>query len=129
MTWPNPAESLVLRADDLCSKWGFNDGDEPEWLWDYCQEHGLDWSALDWRIVLRRLVGAYLLPALSKHHKLEVYELDTHHNPIRAARIDGHDIDDCAGRRAAPPLTPAEVRVPADVVISEVHAALPTTDS
>jgi hypothetical protein len=117
---------LVLDSQSLCSKWGFGDGDDPDWLWDYCQEFGLDLFTVDWHVVLRRLVRAHLLPALAEHHEVEVYDIDTNHNPIRAGRIDGREVDDGAGAASAPPLTPDSVSVPGRVVVAEVFAGLDT---
>lgn len=118
------AQNLWLDSASLFSKWGFNDGDEPEWLWDYCQEQGLDWGAVDWRAILRQLVRAYLLPALAECHRVEVEDIETHHNPIRASTIDGQKIDENAGQDTAPQLTPDGVSVPTEVVVAEVRAAL-----
>ena len=41
----------------------------------------------DWRRVLCRLVRAHLLPAA--HHRIEVEEISSSHNPIRATWVDG----------------------------------------
>jgi hypothetical protein len=105
---------LTLFSDGLCSKWGFNDGDMPDDVWDWCDEHGIDGGSVDWHAVLRKLVREHLLPALAEHHDVEVYHIETHHNPIRASRIDGQEID--AYKGPAPDLTPEWVTVPAEVV-------------
>lgn len=101
---------LYLDATDLCSKWGFNDGDEPGWVMDFCEANGRPFASVDWHPILRDLVRRYLLPALSERHKVEVYDIDTIHNPIRASLIDGQEIDDFNG--PAPDLTPEGVTVP-----------------
>jgi hypothetical protein len=85
---------LVLASAGLCSKWGFNDGDMPDVVCDALEEAGHlpdDWP--DWHDVLSQLVETYLLPEMRKHHQVETYRISTNHNPIRAARIDGYDVD------------------------------------
>jgi hypothetical protein len=113
---PAAPAGLTLYADDLCSKWGFNDGDMPEHVMAWCTENGIAWHDVDWHDVLRALVHEHLLPALAEHHEIEVYHIMTQHNPIRASRIDGEDID--AYRGPAPGLTPQLVTVPAEAVIA-----------
>ena len=110
---------LTLRSDDLCSKWGFNDGDIPEHVVEWCDENGIDWSEADWHEVLRTLVREHLLPVLAEHHEVEVHHIETHHNPIRASRIDGQDIDTRNG--PVPRLTPEQVTVPAEAVIAALR--------
>jgi hypothetical protein len=73
--------TVYLFGFDLYSKWGFSDGDVNE---EVCSELGLR----RWRHeILIEMVRARLLPALP--NKIEVYEISTHHNPIRAE--DGYD--------------------------------------
>lgn len=107
---------VTLYSSDLCSKWGFNDGDIPEHVMAWCAENGVEPQVVDWHEVLRALVHEHLLPALAEHHEVEVFHVVTNHNPIRAYRIDGQDIDARSG--PAPWLTPDRVTVPADVVIA-----------
>lgn len=107
---------LTLYSDGLCSKWGFHDGDMPDQVRDWCAGIGVEPYAVDWHEVLRKLVHEYLLPALAEHHEIEVYHIITSHNPIRASRIDGEDIDARNGPR--PRLTPELVTVPAEAVIA-----------
>ena len=107
---------LHLASVDLCSKWGFGDGDEPDWVMDFCEANGRPFASVDWHPILRDLVRRYLLPALAEHHDVEVYDIETIHNPIRARVIDGQAIDDYAAWDAAPTLTPAGVTVPGDEV-------------
>lgn len=107
---------LTLYSDGLCSKWGFNDGDIPDHVVAWCEENGVAWHEVDWHEVLSELVREYLLPALAEHHEVEIYHMVTNHNPIRASRIDGQDIDTRKG--PTPWLTPEQVTVPAEVVIA-----------
>ena len=53
---------------------------------------------------------------LAEHHEIEVYHIETQHNPIRASRIDGQEID--ARRGPVPALTPEQVTVPAEAVVA-----------
>lgn len=95
--------TLYLDVDCLCSKWGFNDGDCPDHLLDYWEEVGVDWPQLnvDWHQALRALVRAHLVPAIeAAGHTVEVYDIETIHNPIRARSLDGVAVDDYDGRRA-----------------------------
>ena len=107
---------LTLYSEGLCSKWGFHDGDIPDHVVAWCEENGVEWHEVDWHEVLRKLVHEHLLPALAEHHEVEVYHIVTNHNPIRASRIDGQDIDARTG--LTPWLTPEQVTVPAEVVIA-----------
>lgn len=94
--------TLTLYADSLCSKWGFNDGDEPENLLDYWDEIGVRYTDLDWHTALRTLVRERLVPAMeAAGHVVEVYNIVTNHNPIRARRIDGVEVDDYRGAAGA----------------------------
>lgn len=79
--------SLRLEAEALGSKFGFHDGDIPESLLDECDRKDLPYPP-NWRSILCRLVKRHLLPALPE--PVEVYELETNHNPIRA--VDYEDV-------------------------------------
>lgn len=105
MSEPN----LTLLSTDLLSKWGFNDGDDPEdWL-DYCEANGIDYNAVDFP--LTALVRRYLLPALDQ--AVTVVDIETSHNPIRVDTIDGQDVTEAwFGRSPAPTLTPEYVNIP-----------------
>lgn len=101
--------SLTLCSQGLLSKWGFNDGDMPEILMDYWDE--LDIPYPNWRLALCAIVRRYLLPELAKRHEVEVEEIETSHNPIRATVVDGVEIDDTSGEDEVV-LTPELVTVP-----------------
>ena len=102
--------TLWLWSGDLLSKYGFNDGDEPDTWLDWCDEQGIDYNApnWDWHGTLRRLVREHLLPKLDQH--VEVYDIDTIHNPIRARTVDRAEIDDRADHPDGT-LTPESVEV------------------
>jgi hypothetical protein len=94
------APTLYLSVDSLCSKWGFHNGDEPDYLLDYWQEQGLGWGDFGegWHGALRKLVRSHLVPAMeAAGHTVEVYDIETIHNPIRAATIDGNSVDERSG--------------------------------
>jgi hypothetical protein len=104
---------LTLFSDSLLSKWGFNDGDDPDAWLDYCEANGIDYNTVEFP--LAALVRQYLLPALDQD--VSVVEIETSHNPIRAELVDGVDVTEAwYGRAPAPTLTPEYVDVP----ISEV---------
>lgn len=85
---------LTLHAESLCSKWGFNDGDVPEEFEDHWDEVGVKYLFIEWHAVLVKLVREHLVPAMeAAGHKVEVFEISTIHNPIRARRIDGVEVD------------------------------------
>lgn len=114
------APTVTLRAACLLSKWGFGDGDTPDDLLDYWGDL-VDHNAFDWHAVLRRLVRTHLLPELQKHHDVEVHDVETAHNPIRAWRIDGREV---AYPADAVELRPESVTVSYGDVMAAVRAEL-----
>lgn len=107
--------TLALHSDGLLSKWGFNDGDTPDNLLDYCDAHGLDYP-VGWRRLLYQLVAERLVPALDQ--EVTITYIVTNHNPVRALTVDGVDVRaewyDGDARTA---LTPPSVEVTmADVI-------------
>lgn len=109
---------LHLFAESLFSKWGFNDGDIPDHIADALDDAGLPTNG--WRVVLCRLVREHLVPALDQ--RVEVTEIETCHNPIRASTVDGVDVEDCwYGDVPKPALTPDAVEIPLDEVIRVVR--------
>lgn len=116
-----PDLRLTLFSRDLLSKWGFNDGDNPDdWL-DYCEANGIDYNSVDFPLV--ELVRRYLLPQIQQ--RITVAEVETCHNPIRAETVDGVDVTQVwFGRAPEPALTPEYVEIPmAEVtrVAQELH--------
>lgn len=130
-------DALLLSADCLLSKWGFGDGGI---LFDYLwvaleldntpageamggpaatsQEVYQRFREVDEHAVLRRLVREHLVPALeSAGHRLEVYDIETNHNPIRARSVDGVEVDDYDRDGANPQLRVEYVKVPREVVL------------
>lgn len=119
--------TLTLYADGLCSKFGFNDGDWPEDLLEYWVETGVDLSGVEWHEALRKLVRIHLIPAMeAAGHTVEVYNIETVHNPIRARMIDGVEYD---GRRApSGGLSPESVTVPYAAIAAACGIAPPVHD-
>jgi len=108
------AENLTLFSSCLLSKWGFNDGDDPDdWL-DYCEAHGVDYNALDFPLVC--LVRTHLLPRIEQ--AVTAVDIETSHNPIRIETVNGVDMREVwYGRAPELTLTPEYVDVPmADVL-------------
>lgn len=98
-----------MCSDGLLSKWGFDDGSLPDSYLDWLDEQGLDYPDDDTEI-LRTLVRERLVPALDQH--IELVDIETSHNPIRASRVDGVDVEDCwYGKQPNPELTPDAVFV------------------
>jgi hypothetical protein len=110
--------AITLYSDGLLSKWGFSDGDAPDAWLDYCDDHGIDFSPVEWHSVLVKLVRRYLLPVLDQ--QVEVAEIVTIHNPIRAERVDGADVTDGWYTEPAVHLTPESVTIPMSEVIDAV---------
>lgn len=78
---------MKLFSACLLSKWGFDDGDL---FSDFVFRYGGP-DAPDDGSVLVAAVKAYLLPKLKQ--SVEVVEIETSHNPIRALRVDGGRVD------------------------------------
>lgn len=112
---PKPPETVTLFADGLLSKWGFCDGDLLEWLYEFGKH--------DRHAVLCAVVRQKLLPALAQ--KVEVEEISTIHNPIRARTVDGKDVTHMhydSAIRTEGLLTPASVDVPGAEVLAIARA-------
>ncbi|WP_433355598.1 hypothetical protein ACQP25_17165 [Microtetraspora malaysiensis] len=107
----------------MLSKWGFNDGDVPDDLLDYCDDRGIP-SPDGWDEVLHTLVVERLLPALDQ--RVEIVRVGTSHNPVRALTVDGVDVtDEWYGDKERTSLTPDCVEVPMSEVV-EVMLAMST---
>lgn len=103
------AETVTLFSADLLSKWGFNDGADPDEWWDFCERHGADPGVLDFPLV--EMVQRYLIPRLDQ--TVTVAIIETSHNPIRVETVDGVDVTEAwFGRAPKPALTPEYVEVP-----------------
>ncbi|MFC8075952.1 hypothetical protein ACFUN8_10445 [Streptomyces sp. NPDC057307] len=106
--------TITLFSSSLLSKWGFNDGDDPELWLAWCETRGIDHNAFDfpWAALVRK----YLVPVIEQD--ITVVNIGTMHNPIRAATVDGADVTEAwSGRAPAPILTPDAVDVPMPEVL------------
>lgn len=120
------APALHLDAESLFSKWGFDDGDVPDWLLDYLDEHPeieIDYGDLAsaWDTVLAGMVRTYLVPLLPD--SLEVEEIGTLHNPVRAARFSGEEISWSEGE-ADMPFDDVTIALPVGTVLAAIHQTL-----
>jgi hypothetical protein len=115
---------LTLWTSGLLSKWGFNDGDMPDDVWDAWDEvcRPASYRHVDWHPVLCRLVSEYVAPRLDQ--RVELTEIGTNHNPIRASKVDGVDVEDCwYGKRPEPTISPESVTVPMSDVLAMLGEA------
>ncbi|WP_165069688.1 hypothetical protein [Marisediminicola senii] len=108
----------VLRLDASCllSKWGFNDGDIIfDWWWDHTNQDLP--GTVDHHDVLRHLVRTALVPLIeAAGFTLDVYDIETCHNPIRTASVNftpTHDVD---------PDIFGDIHV--DILVDSLHQAL-----
>jgi hypothetical protein len=124
---------LYLFSHALLSKWGFDDGDPFDEVEDWWHnQHGTGPMGhcdcgffdlgVDARVLLPELVRRFLLPALDQ--AVELVDIETSHNPIRASKVNGVDVEG-AWYESSPAvvLTPESVVVPYSTVV-EVAAEL-----
>lgn len=120
-------EVLTLWSDDLFSKWGFNDGDLPDPVWDLIINENLDRRTIHWRDVLCNLVKKYVLPLLDQ--EVGVYQMSTAHNPIRVEYVKETIVTDSISyndTELLPPirLTPEMIEIPMSVVLEEIRSTI-----
>ncbi|MGW9270779.1 hypothetical protein [Microbacterium sp. NPDC055599] len=87
---------FTLDADSLLSKWGFGDGDAlSDWWWEHFEED----PPFDDRRALHALVLSYLVPAITDAgREVNVYWIETIHNPVRSDTLDGAPVDHYSAR-------------------------------
>lgn len=79
--------SYTLFSDGLLSKWGFHDGGQfDDFEFEYSSPDGPDAKT-----ILVAAVKAYLVPQLKQ--SVNIVEIITSHNPIRANTVDGREVD------------------------------------
>lgn len=106
--------SIEFSADGLLSKWGFGDGDM---LDDFLYDHGFVGSKKE---VLALTVLRHVIPALGQKDIELVKVADwnwTGHNPIRAKRISGIEVND-VGENPTIILTPKFIDVEEGAILS-----------
>ncbi len=109
---------MRFYTSGLLSKWGFGDGDMlDEMLWDA----GIYLD--DSHTLLIRIVRELVLPRIEQ--KVEVFEIGTIHNPIRADTVNGKRVDHCADDPGVPPLTPEFIEVPEEVILNLARSLIP----
>jgi hypothetical protein len=122
--------TVLLFSAGLLSKWGFGDGDAPDTWLDWCDERGIDYTALrPWRDgILPALVRRYLLPKLNQD--VTLVDISTNHNPIRAETVDGVNVEDCwyDSHDSGPDLTPEWVEVTMEQVLEVAREGVPVAD-
>ena len=118
---------MYLFARDLLSKNGFNNGEPPDEWYEYCEQAGLAPPGGGYpRFPLAAAIRTFLLPCLLQ--TVQVTELSTAHNPVRALSVDGTDVTSwwyAENRSGAPQFTPAYVEVSMRQVarlVAPVHA-------
>ena len=79
---PSAPETVQLNSASLLSKWGFGDGDDLNWLFEF--------GDFDKHATLVELVRRKLLPILDQ--KVEIEVINTCHNPCRARTVDGENV-------------------------------------
>lgn len=93
---PGPPPPVYLYSCCLLSKHGFQDGDElRDFICDYLGEEGNklnDGFHPAHHVLLIALVREKLLPLIQQ--KVEVEEIGTIHNPIRATTVGGVSVND-----------------------------------
>lgn len=97
---PELPETVHLFSSSLLSKWGFNDGDQLDWISEHNREY-------DVHATLIECVRRKMIPALNR--KVEIREICCIHNPCRAGTVDGVDVSDIwydPDRMLDPPLLP-----------------------
>lgn len=117
---------LTLVSEDLLSKWGFNDGDLPDWIWDVCDEQRIDHDAFEWHDVLWALANEHLSPALGQH--VHLVRIETNHNPVRASTVDGVDVEEQWMKDPITRLTPESVTIPVDSVLETIRKVAAEAD-
>ncbi|WP_236241147.1 hypothetical protein [Streptomyces sp. CC228A] len=107
-------EHVTLFSSSLLSKWGFNDGDEPEAWLNWCDTHGIDYTRLDYP--LAALVREHLLPVIEQ--PVTAVDIETCHNPIRIDTLHGVDVTNYWRDTSVEGLlTPEKVDVPMTEVL------------
>lgn len=111
---------LILNAESLASKWGFNDGDiVDDWWWNN-QGEVLE---ADTHEALHLLIVEHLIPAIERAgHAVELERIDTIHNPVRAHTIDGNRVDHYGDHGPAFP-TSITVTITPEQVTNAIEAA------
>ena len=113
---------FLLDASSLLSKWGFADGDAlSDWWWDNfdCDPPFSDHDAI------YSLAEKYLVPQMElAGWTVELVRIQTIHNPARAERLNGVEVDWYAGTTEIP----VEARVTKEQILAVVATLAPVTE-
>ncbi|WP_028474079.1 hypothetical protein [Nocardioides alkalitolerans] len=122
MTETTSPPGLWLSTESLLSNHGFNDGDMPDDVWDALDAASIPHDEIDWHHVLRGYVRTMLLPA--SPHRVEVEDVSTSHNPIRATKVDGRSVDAFLGPdQLGPAMRHVGVLVPMGQLVEDLRQA------
>lgn len=115
----------VLMAEGLLSKWGFGDGDGlQDYLYDLVDGGLITHNMIPERDkLLAWAVDTYLMPELVRRGiKVELLAIGSNHNPVRALRVNGHDVDwyDDSSWPAKDELRGIEVLVPHEAILGRL---------
>lgn len=110
---------LILRAEGLASKWGFGDGDMvSDYLYDL-EDTGHTFTMPDRDKFLKLLIDKYLIPKLDDLDiSYEIHEVGTIHNPVRAYKINGEEVDHYSPDIVPDSLKGIEVSISVDDILS-----------
>jgi len=107
---------MRIYTEGLLSKWGFRDGDVlDDFLRDAQEDGRLPAGRLNEHGILRALVRRFIEPVLEQ--TVELVDIETIHNPIRAESVDGVKCDWYDYERN-PSLTPEFVDVPDETILN-----------
>lgn len=81
---------ILFDTSGLLSKFGFKDGDILDDIWFDVEDSGIE-PKIDRHQFLIKVVKELLIPKIDNN--IELLEIDTIHNPIRASKVDGIDIN------------------------------------
>jgi hypothetical protein len=112
---------IRLDGGGLLSKWGFSDGDLMiDWAWDNLQVEDAERVSDQHHDLLIDLVRERLVPMLAEWDVV-VVEIPTLHNPIRARKIDGAEVD-WSDPDFSHPIQHIEVTVSAEDIIRKISS-------
>jgi len=84
------AKKIRFCTDSLLSKWGFCDGDKLEDLF-FSNINKFNNKSMGEHDLLVLTVKKFIIPKIKNN--IEIEEIITNHNPIRASKVDNKNID------------------------------------
>lgn len=110
---------MIFYTEALLSKWGFDDGDLlGEML---LEKLGEDYFKLDQKEILFEVVRDHIVPKISNN--IEIYYINTCHNPVRADKVDGIRVNDTGDNDIS--IVPEKIEVEDNIIleIANTHLA------